>query len=305
MRRYPHVNEEKRKILEYLKTNPHRTVKNIANSIFGDESRKSCLTASRRLHDLIDSGLVDRFMVDPIMGGGSEYSYHLTRAGSRQAGLERTPARHLKRPTKAMHEYSQAKLFLSELANSRGWRFTDIEEKCRDFMFYFYLYTQSIRNSTDVDFEAQKVKENKIYIFPEIKYSPDMLLLSEFDAIIVIISSPSSTGKFLNKRIDRYRDILSIAKILVITFNDRQYENCMSIARGSTYVSRILIVKYNDIKIIPQIIDISRLKYMQFKEGRAVIYVSWNKKEGNAPPEKFDLEYLADAYPDLINHPTS
>jgi len=284
------------KILEFLKDHHHSTIKAIAESIIGDTSPKTMLSVSRQLSGLFDNKYVGRQRLTQHLGASSPYVYSLLTRGARAVGLQKVPSQFYRLQKSIWHEYEEAKLKLEHLATTHYWTIFEGDEVCRAVLIYYSLYIDSIRHGIRQEEEMDRAKFKKEVYNPSLpsKFSPDLLLTTDYDLIAVIISHPRSYGKFLKKRLETYRNLFGIMKIVVITLTEEQRENCQRVFVGKPdtpydqYQDKVLIINASDIAYLPTYIGRSSVRYVQYESSRRIL-ITWENKEGCIPPHKFTL----------------
>lgn len=284
------------RILEFLKDHHHSTVKAIAENVLGDTSPKAVLAISRRLTVLHENKYVSRQRLSAHLGAMSPFVYSLLTRGAREVGLEKVPSQFYRPQKSIWHEFEEAKLKLEQIAERHNWTIFEGDEVCRAVLIYYSFYIDSLKHGTGQEKEIERARSQKAaynFSLPS-KISPDFFLATEYDLIAVLIAHPRSYGKFLKKRLERYKNVFGMVKIAVITLTDEQMKNCQRIFDGKSNISydqyrdKVLIIDASEIDHLPTYIARSTIRYVQYESSRRIL-INWKSKEGNIPSQRFRL----------------
>lgn len=202
------LQQEDRAILQSILDNHSPTAEDILKIVYlSDESKKWRLY--RKLKRLRDEHFIEAKRLEELKGASSPQYFVLRAKGARVLGLEHVPPSHYRYVRKDFHIFRQIKLHLDTLAQKHRWKLLKENQECRTALAQYFRSIAMQRGNTPAP--------DYIYLdsVPQ-KITPDMVLVTARETIIVIVSYPSARSEAFRKKLEKYSAIIYNLRFIVI-----------------------------------------------------------------------------------------
>lgn len=212
-----------RKLLEYIAHHLYSIADDIVEDIYqGEEKKRS--NVDKYLGKLKAKNLIRSRPIDTSLGNISPQYLYLLVNGSRALGIEHKP---ISKRDFSIETFKRNSIIciLKEICEANGWLLYQDNNDCRyalvDYLKYF---DKEVGNYILGDQAYLDLLPNKVF--------PDMVLAKPGEYVIVILSDIKAGIAEFNKRITKYKEVLSKVRMITINMNEAQRSEWLTILRN-------------------------------------------------------------------------
>lgn len=243
------LDPEGKSILECILRYHNPTAKDILVALYqGNESKKWHLY--RLLQRLQTENFIQSHRLEEMKGAASPNLFTLKAKGARALGLEKVPPSHYRHVRKDFYVYRQIRINLLMLAEKHNWKIFENEKECRSILAQFLKYLAQKH--------GKALAPDYVYLdsVPE-KITPDFVLTTNHEAVIVIITYPSAGADAFRKKLEKYKHVIYDVRFLCLNPFEEQTSTCKRILmqydneHQTNYASRFFVLSSNQLQSIP------------------------------------------------------